>query len=56
MRNQNSPLSTVFRSAAQATDSTCIGCKANSAAMNALGQIAPVKLVKTKKTSRALVI
>jgi len=39
---QNKVLRVSFRSEAQATDSTCNGCRAKRAAMNALGPMRPV--------------
>ncbi len=52
---KNTPLRTSFRSAIQATDSTCKGCKANTAATQALGHNRPVILNKTssKRTTAA---
>ena len=47
-------LSTFFRSAAQATDSTLIGCKANNALTTKLGQASPVARRKSKNSSTAL--
>ena len=50
---KNSPLSTSRRSATQATDSTCKGCRANNAATSALGQSAPVIRHRTKNSVTA---
>ena len=46
---KNSPLSTSFRSATQATDSTRNGWMANTAATKALGQRSPVIRRRTRK-------
>src|SRR6266850_1843029 len=48
--NQKKALKTSLRSATQATDSTCKGCHANSAATHALRQSARVIRRKTRKT------
>ena len=47
-------LSTFFRSAAQATDSTFTGCSANSPATIRLGQVNPVALSSSKNNKTAL--
>src|SRR6185369_2650747 len=52
VENQNNALRTSFRSATQATDSTCRGWSANKAATNELCQIEPVKRNRRSKSSR----
>ena len=52
VRSQNRVLSTSFRSAIQATDSTCSGWTADSAATNAGRQTAPVIRTRSRKSSR----
>src|SRR5664280_1160940 len=47
--DQNRVLKTSFRSATQATDSTCRGCNPNRPARMALGQCAPVSRRKSRK-------
>ena len=49
-------LSTSFRSATQATDSTCSGCQANNAATQALRHSAPVMRLRTRKSSSVLAV
>jgi hypothetical protein len=51
---QKKPLSTSFRSATQATDSTRRGCTANRAAAIALRQTAPVSSRSARKSSTPL--
>ena len=50
---KNSMLSTFFRSAAHATDSTFIGCSANKAATIKLRQLNPVALWSSRKRMTA---
>ena len=52
--NAKKVLKTSLRSETQATDSTCNGCQANKAAMNALGHKASVKLNSNMKSNAAL--
>ncbi len=55
--NESSPknvLKTSLRSAIHATDSTCMGCKANSAATNALRHVARVNRRSSRKSSTVL--
>ena len=47
--DQNRVLKTSFRSATQATDSTCRGCNPNRPARTALGQCLPVSRRKHRK-------
>jgi len=49
---QNMALRTSFRSEIQATDSTCMGCNAKSAATNAPFHNARLKTLRTKKQYR----
>ena len=50
---KNSPLSTSFRAAIQATASTRVGCHANSAATSALRQRDPVRRNSAQNSSAA---
>ena len=54
MSNAKNVLKTSLRSAIHATDSMCNGCKANSAATNALRQIVAVNFQNSRKSSAAL--
>jgi hypothetical protein len=54
LRKKNSPLSRSFRSATQATDSTCSGCTPNSAAAKPLRHTEPVIRESTKNSSTVL--
>ena len=54
-RNQKTALSTSLRSATQATDSTCIGCHAKSAATKALRQREFVKRRNKPKSNSVLI-
>src|SRR5580658_7035759 len=54
VKNQNSVLKTSLRSATHATDSTCNGCKAKSAATAALRQTAPVMRLNRLKSRTVL--
>ena len=48
---KKTPDSTSLREAAQATDSTCNGCSAKSAATQALSQRAPVRRSSARNSS-----
>ena len=54
VRNQKNPLNTSFRSATHATDSTCSGWIAKSAATTALRQGCRVIRVRTANSRQAL--
>src|SRR5882672_11239061 len=54
--NPKKALKTSLRSATQATDSTCSGCRANNAATNALFQVASVNFCNRKKSRTAFAV
>jgi hypothetical protein len=56
VRNQKKALSTSFRSATHATDSTCIGWSANKVATSELCQSEPVKRSRRSKRSTEVAV